>query len=86
MLRQKLSPLAAFSAADINKDGVITSKELSAAINNLLPNEQFSGADLKMTMIAFDSNRNGLIEQEEFIRAFEDARNAGMHGVSQGLN
>lgn len=27
-------------------------------------------------MLAFDVNRNGLIEESEFIKAFEDARNA----------
>ena len=70
-----MSPLAAFTAADINKDGVITVTELRDAIKSLLPDDQFTPADLKMTMLAFDTNRNGLIEQEEFIQAFEDARN-----------
>ena len=52
--------------------------ELREAVKTLLPEEGFSAADLKMTMLAFDTNRNGRIEQEEFINAIEDARNAGL--------
>ena len=76
MLRQGVSPLAAFTAADLNKNGVITADELRAAVKTLLPDEAFSPADLKMTMLAFDTNRNGMIEQDEFIHVIEDARTA----------
>jgi hypothetical protein len=37
------------------------------SLKNLLPPDQFTPADLKMTMLTFDANRNGYIEQEEFI-------------------
>ena len=67
MLRQKLSPLDAFKQADLNQNGVITCDELKLAIKNLLPEESITPADIKMTMIAFDVNRNGQIDEDEFI-------------------
>jgi Ca2+-binding EF-hand superfamily protein len=33
-------------------------------------------AELKKIMMAFDQNRNGIIEKEEFIQVFENARNS----------
>ena len=38
----------------------------------------FKPADLKMLMLAFDTNRNGRIEQAEFEQAFLDARSSGV--------
>lgn len=59
MLKQKLSLLDAFKLADLNENGVITFDELKLVIKNLLPEETLTPADIKMTMIAFDTNRNG---------------------------
>ena len=44
------------------------------AIKNLLPEESITPADIKMTMIAFDVNRNGSIDEDEFIKCIEKAR------------
>jgi len=43
-----------------------------------LPDKNFSLAELKRTMLAFDLNRNGLIEEHEFIKVFEDARKSNV--------
>lgn len=67
MLRQKLSPMAAFAAADVNKTGSIPVISFYNSLKTLLPPDQFSAADLKMAMLTFDTNMNGYIEQEEFI-------------------
>ena len=53
---------------------MITVDELRMAIKNLLPNDTLSPADLKMTMIAFDANKNGSIDENEFIAAITKAR------------
>ena len=50
----------------------------------MLPEEQFTPADLKMTMLAFDHDRSGTIEQEEFIQTLCDARNKGGQAASTG--
>ena len=78
MLRQGLSPAVAFKAADLNFNGVVTLDELRESVKKLLPEKNFSLAELKRTMMAFDINRNGLIEEEEFIRTFEDARKSNV--------
>ena len=75
MLKQGLSPGVAFKAADINHNGVVTLDELREVIKKLVPEDVLTLNDLKQIMLAFDKNRNGLIEEEEFIKAFEDARN-----------
>lgn len=74
MLRQKLSLLDAFKQADLNQNGVITVDELKLAIKNLLPADTLSPADFKMTMKAFDANRNGQIDEDEFIKCITMAR------------
>jgi hypothetical protein len=82
MLRQQLSPVAAFTAACAgNEYGVITVAELREAVKTLLPEEQFTPADLKMTMLAFDANGHGRIEREEFIAVITEARNQGLQGM-----
>ena len=67
LLRQKLSPFQAFQEADLNNNGVITVDELRLAIKKLLPDQEVTPAEIKMTMIAFDTNRNGKIDENEFI-------------------
>ena len=73
-MRQKLSPFDAFRAADLSKDGVITTNELKEVLKKMLPDHAYTPADFKMTMLAFDSNRNGSIDEQEFIKAITEAR------------
>lgn len=75
MLREGLSPTVAFKAADINHNGVVTVDELRESIKKLIPDEVLTLAELKKIMMAIDVNRNGLIEEHEFIQCFEKARN-----------
>ena len=51
----------------------------------MLPPDTFTAADLKMAMLTFDKNRNGLIEQEEFIQAFEAARGSGLGQTNNSI-
>jgi len=67
MLRERISPGVAFRAADINHNGVVTVDELKDSIKRLIPQETLSLVELKKVMMAFDRNRNGLIEEDEFI-------------------
>lgn len=46
-LREGVSPLVAFKSADVDKSGVITTKELENAIKKLLPEESFSVIELR---------------------------------------
>jgi Ca2+-binding EF-hand superfamily protein len=78
MLRQGLSPAVAFRGADLNHNNVVTVDELRESIKKFLPDNVLSLADLKKIMMAFDLNRNGMIEEEEFITLFERARNANV--------
>ena len=55
---------------------MITTDELKLAIKNLLPEDSITPADIKMTMIAFDVNRNGQIDLDEFIKCIEKARDS----------
>lgn len=77
LLRQKLSPFQAFQEADLNGNKMITVDELRIAIKKLLPDHELTPADIKMTMIAFDTNRNGLIDEQEFISCISKARDSG---------
>ena len=63
LLRKKLSLLDAFKQADLNGDGEITLDEFKEGLKHLLPGESLSPADIKMTMKAFDTNRNGAIDE-----------------------
>lgn len=81
-LDQGLGPLQAFKAADLDGNGVVLVSELKQAFKTYLPCESVTAADLKMTMIAFDANRNGRIEQAEFIHTFELARKQATHSLA----
>jgi len=74
LLRQRLSPFDAFKKADKNGDKEISIDELRQAIKDLVPSHEMSPADLKMTMVAFDTNRNNRIDENEFIACITKAR------------
>lgn len=58
----------AFAKADLNRNGVITMDELRRCLKTLIPEQQtITTADLKVAMLAFDTNRNGRIEEKEFV-------------------
>lgn len=75
MLREKISPGVAFKRADLNMNGVVTFDELRESFRKLVPDETLSLLDLKKIMMAFDQNKNGMIEENEFISMIEKARN-----------
>lgn len=83
MLKQGISPLVAFKKADADGNGVILVNELKNAIQNLLPTDEIKPADFKMLMMAFDVNRNGRIEEAEFINAFVKARENSLASQDQ---
>ena len=66
-LQEGISPAVAFKHADIDHDGAISKKELGDAIKRLVPEETISLMDLLKVLTAFDTNRNGQIEEAEFI-------------------
>ena len=53
------------------------------AIQTLLPTDEIKPADFKMLMMAFDVNRNGRIEEDEFINAFVKARENSLASQDQ---
>ena len=75
MLNKGLSPAVASKAADRNHSGTITLEELKASIMKFLPEEDMSLLDMNQIMDAFDVNKNGEIDEAEYIQAFNDARN-----------
>lgn len=75
-LREGISPSVAFKAADSNHSGTITVDELKLSIKKFISDETISLIDLKKIMMALDVNRNGTIEEEEFITMIEKARNS----------
>jgi Ca2+-binding EF-hand superfamily protein len=72
----KLSPFDAFRAADLNKNGVITVDELRMQVKKMLGQDSFNAKDLKLLMISLDYNKNGTIEEDEYLDAFQRAREA----------
>ncbi len=76
MLELGMSPTAMFQKCDANGDGVITVSELKKAFASVVPEDRISGKDLIQVMKALDSNRNGVIDFEEFVNVFKNARAA----------
>ena len=76
LLLQNLTPTALFKRADKNKNKIITIDELKAAMKELLPEENLSMAEIMKIMRTFDVNKNGKIEQGEFIDVFLKARDS----------
>ena len=73
-LKEGISPAVAFKHADVDHDGVITKKELGDAIKRLVPEDSLSLMDLLKVLTAFDTNRNGMVEETEFIATIQKAR------------
>lgn len=46
---------------------------------------EITPADLKMTMVAFDTNRNNVIDENEFINCISKARENAPPALSPGL-
>ena len=66
MTEQALDPMrTAFSAFDLNGDGVLTAEEIYQVMNEL--GEKISLEDAKSMVSAADSNRDGKINFDEFI-------------------
>ena len=76
MLREGISPSVAFKAADLNHNGVVSVEELRDSIKRLVPEGQMSLVELNKVMMAFDTNKNGTVEESEFISLIEKARNS----------
>lgn len=74
LAKQGVTPEDAFKKADTDSNGVVIVSELKSALEFFLPGEEIKPADLKMMMIALDTNKNGRIEQSEFVIAFGKAR------------
>jgi Ca2+-binding EF-hand superfamily protein len=71
MIREKVTPSMTFKAADTNKNNLITPQELKEAIKMLIPEDTLSFLDIKQIMMAFDIDRNGTIDEKEFLTLFE---------------
>lgn len=71
MIREKVTPSMTFKAADTNKNNLITPQELKEAIKLLIPEDTLSFLDIKQIMMAFDIDRNGTIDEKEFLTLFE---------------
>lgn len=70
--KQDISPQVAWKKADSDGNGVVTVHELKASLQVFLEGEEaLTPADFRMIMMAFDTNRNGRIEEDEFIRLME---------------
>ena len=78
MLDLGLSPTALFQKADDDGNGVITVNELAKLFGSIFPEEKLPPSELLQTMKALDSNRNGVIDFDEFANAFKNARSANI--------
>jgi len=76
MLELGLSPTAMFQKCDVNDDGVINIKELLKVLTDVVPEDKISNKELLLVMKALDTNKNGVIEFEEFVNVFKNARSA----------
>ncbi|CAG9329641.1 unnamed protein product [Blepharisma stoltei] len=63
-----------FTAADLNNDNKVDIFELKAAMKRCFPGVILSHAELTSILSAFDTNKNGGIEKDEFIQRLQDAK------------
>ena len=56
-----------FLNADKNHNHVVTLEEFRDALKLILPEDSLSLVEVKNIVKAFDTNRNGLIEEAEFL-------------------
>jgi len=54
----------------------LTTEELKETVKEMMP-DKFAGLNFKKLLVAFDSNQNGFIEQDEFLRLMEMASGSG---------
>lgn len=86
LLEEGISAKVAFKNADVNLNEVITIDELREAIKKLIPEEAISLVELKNVMMALDLDRNGLIEEHEFIRVLDSVRDFSGSDIAQNLS
>jgi Ca2+-binding EF-hand superfamily protein len=70
MLQEGIAPMAVFKKADINNDGVIVFAELKQMFTHYLKDTTLATKDIMAAMKAFDTNKNGKIDQKEFLDVF----------------
>ena len=70
MKKSKLTPKQIFKEADADKSGEVTIAEFKLALDQLLPDENITTSELAAIAEAFDINKNGLIEENEFLTHF----------------
>ena len=76
MLELGLSPTAMFRKADTNNSNAVTIQELNELLKEVFPQDKITSSDLFEIMKAMDLNRNGVIEFDEFVSIFKNARSA----------
>lgn len=57
---------------------MISVNELRDTIKRFVPEETLSFIDLKKVMMAFDTSRNGNVDEQEFLSLLEKARNSNV--------
>jgi len=67
MVKEGITPRDLFLASDLNNNGLITIDELKRALFRLFPAKEISMGDIKKIAMVLDVNRNGCIEEEEFL-------------------
>eukprot|EP00656_Telonema_subtile_P024623 TRINITY_DN2680_c0_g1_i4.p1 TRINITY_DN2680_c0_g1~~TRINITY_DN2680_c0_g1_i4.p1 ORF type:complete len:661 (+),score=103.13 TRINITY_DN2680_c0_g1_i4:646-2628(+) len=66
-LRSRGNALAIFEQVDLNGDGVLTLEEISCKLSDF----GLSDRDIEQLMFAMDTNRDGVVDQQEFIASFD---------------
>ena len=78
----RVTPQELFLSADTNKDGSADTSELRSAMKRLFPGIVFTHAEITHILIALDKNRNGLVNQGEFIEVFGHLENSEFYEKS----
>jgi hypothetical protein len=74
--KEDITPLRFFKKADRNFNQVLTVEELKDQVQISLA-ESFAGLNFKKLTKALDQNKNGLVEQDEFVELLEAALGSG---------